>query len=172
MSKSLMFIMLSTHMKMTRLALSLGSFLWCIQLALPIQTFPISEKTSAVPESLIYAMMGSIATEEIWSVLFGLHAVVVLYSIITDRRDAFTLVFDGFLGCLLWSVSTLSCYASYWPVGKPFFESLSIYSPPVILSGGIVMMLLAWWQMIRFWAEDPKPNKTSYIFIGENRRVL
>ena len=103
-----------------------------------------------------YTFMAIIAPEYLWGLLFGLHSVMSMYSLLSGERSYTTLILDGLLGCLLWTTSTIACFAAHWPQapGLNFLDTLLNYPPPAAMSADIVMAGYAWWHMIKFWAEE------------------
>lgn len=154
MPKTLRNILLRDKMLMSRLGLSIGSFLWAAQLALPASLFPTPEQIAAGAGRVTYSYMAAIGPEWVWALLFAIHACFAFYTLFSGVRNTVTLACDGFLGCLLWTTATVACYASHWPRGVPFFEALIQYPTPAAMSADIVMAGYAWWHMIRFWAEE------------------
>lgn len=147
-------IFLRDRMLMTRLGLACGSMLWAIQLALPMQLFPTAVQLAEGKGRTTYSIMATIAPEQVWAGLFLIHSIWAFYTLFTGVRNNVTLAADGFLGCILWTSSTLACFAAYWPRGLPFIEALTHYPPPAAMSGEAVMAFYAWWHMIRFWAQE------------------
>lgn len=147
-------VLMKDKMCMTRLALALGSFLWAVQLLpasdlflTPIQGVPGTGGT-------LYSLMAALAPEFVWGCLFLVHSVWALCSVMVDVEQKWALYADGFLGCLLWTLVTASGYSAYWPVTESAWVSLIEYQPPAAMTGSLVLSLLAWWHMIRLWAEE------------------
>lgn len=153
MKSILMHIICRDSMLMTRLGLALGSLLWAIQLALPVALFPTAAQVVSGEGRRTYTLMAYFP-EDLWAVLFLIHAVWSLYTILTGVRNTVTLALDGFLGCVLWTSATVACFAAYWPLNRPFLDALAQYPPPAAMSGEVVMALFSWWHMIRFWADE------------------
>lgn len=148
-------ILLHDQMRVSRLGLIVGSTLWAFQLLLPVDIFPTVAQIAEGKGRHTYMLMATIAPENLWATLFLLHACCASYTLFSGVRDRYTLVFDGVLGCLLWTGSTIACYAAYWPRALPFADALLAYPPPAAMSGEAVMAFAAWWHMIRHWAEEP-----------------
>lgn len=154
MGTSLRYILLSDRMLMSRLGLALGSLLWGVLLLAPAQIFPTPEMVASGTGRMTYALMARIAPEWLWGVAFLVHAIFALYTIFTGVRNRVTLACDGFLGCLVWTTSTVACYVVYWPSGKSFLEALYTWPAPAAMSADIVLSFYAWWHMVRFWAAE------------------
>lgn len=147
----LKYILMRDSTLMTRMGLAVGSLLWSIQLALPIELFPPAAQLAVGKGRTTYSIM-AVVPENVWAILFLIHAIWSLYTILTGVRNVVTLAADGVLGCILWTGSTLACFAAYWPHELPFLDALAHYPPPAAMSGEVVMALFSWWHMIRFWA--------------------
>lgn len=140
-------ILLESHMRVTRLILALASLTWAFFLLLPGKLFVRSH----------YEFMQVIAPEEVWGLLFLTHGVVALWTLKTGTRTKATLYFDGFLGCILWTSSTIAGFAVYWPGGFSLNAMLS-YQPPASLSGELWVAIASWWHLIRYWAEEERDH--------------
>jgi hypothetical protein len=132
----------------TRLLLALSSFTWAAFLLLPGTLFAPGRQT--------YVIMGAIANENVWGILFMLHGGIALYTLLTETRNSVTLALDGFLGCILWTSSTTACFAAHWPNGATWLTSLYAYNPPAAMSGELWVAIASWWHLIRHWAEEEK----------------
>lgn len=156
-------IFVRDKMLMSRLGIALGSFLFGLQLLLPTTLFPTAAQIAAGTGRVTYAYMAAIAPEYVWGIAFLVHSVWAAYTLVTGVRNHVTLAVDAILGCVLWTTATVACYAAHWPRGLPFFEALAAYPPPAAMSSDVVLSVLAWWHMIRMWAEEEgvclKPEK-------------
>ncbi len=140
-------ILLHDKMRMTRLFLSLASFLWGVMLLLPSDVFSRST----------YKLMAEVAPEEVWAILFLIHSLWSYYTLKCNIRNRFSLALDAFLGCVLWTGSTLLCFAAHYPFHiEGFFNQIAAYPPPAAMSGEITTSVAAWWHLIRHWAEEEK----------------
>lgn len=140
-------IMMHDKMRITRLLLALASFLWAFQLLLPSDVFTRST----------YKLMAEVAPEEVWAIAFLIHAIWSFYTLKANIRNRFSLALDAFLGCLLWTSSTLLCFAAHYPFHiNGFFNQLAAYPPPAAMSGEITTSIAAWWHLVRHWAEEEK----------------
>ncbi len=146
--------LLRDKMRMSRFGLALGSFLWGIQLLAPSTLFPTAAQIAAGTGRMTYTYMAIIAPETVWGILFLIHSAWALYTLGTEVKNHMTLAVDGFLGCLLWTTSTVACYAAHWPRGLDFWPALAAYPMPAAMSSDIVLSFFAWWHMIRMWAEE------------------
>lgn len=140
-------ILLESHMRVTRLLLALASLTWALFLLLPGTLFVRPH----------YELMAAIANEEIWGILFAIHGVVAIWTLKTGTRTKITLMFDGFLGCILWTTSTIACFAVYWEGGFTTHAFLT-YQPPASLSGELWVAIASWWHLIRYWAEEERDH--------------
>ena len=143
-------MLLDSRMHTTRFLLALSSLTWVFLLLLPGDLF------HGRPT---YAIMDAIAPENVWGILFAIHGVVVLYTLINGTRNTVTLCFDGFLGCIIWTASTAACFAAHWP-HESFFTALLAYRPPAAMSGAFWLSAASWWHLIKHWAEEEE--RTHY----------
>lgn len=158
--KRLLYILTHSKMQVVRLTLAIGSLLWAIQLFMTPQIFPTAAQIAAGTGRQTYALMATIAPEEVWAALFLVNGVWTMYSLMSGVTNRVTLAMDGFLGCVLWTASTTSCYLAYWPHGLGLWGSLMAYPSPAAMSGDVALSLMAWWHMIRLWALDqPKDSR-------------
>lgn len=142
-------ILVDSSLQATRVWLIFGSFIWCLLLAWPGTLFTPSRTT--------YHLMARVAPEEVWATLFFIQGVWAYYTLRTGVRNKVTLAMDAFLGCVLWSSSTILCFLAHWPVGYPsFFETLIHYPPPAAMSGELIITFASWWHLVRYWAEEEK----------------
>lgn len=137
--------LLDSQMTTTRLILALSSLTWAMLLLLPGELF------TGRPT---YAVMAMIANEKAWGVLFLIHGVFALYTLVSGTVNRVTLSLDGFLGCVLWTSSTAACFYAYWPYLPTFWESLKAYRPPAAMSGELWLSIAAWIYLIKHWAEE------------------
>lgn len=154
-------ILVRDRMDITRLGLIFGSLLWAFFLILPVPLFPTMEQISSGGGRVTYTVMALIAPENLWALLFLINAIATAYSLFYKVRSRITLLLDGVLGCVLWTGSTVACFAAHWPLLDGFFASLAAYPPPAAMSGEIVMAFYSWWHMIRHWAEEPTNQQTA-----------
>lgn len=141
--------LLDSPMHTTRMLLALSSLTWAFMLLLPGALFQ---------NRPTYAIMNALADENVWGLLFALHGVVALYTLMNGTRNKITLCFDGFLGCMVWTASTAACFAAHWPVAPSFLEALSSYRPPAAMSADIWMAFAAWCHLIKHWAEEERSH--------------
>ena len=148
-------ILIKDKMDITRLGLIFGSLLWAVLLLLPVELFPTAAQIAAGKGRTTYALMATVATERFWGMAFLTNAIFSSLSLFCGIRSRITLLLDGVLGCLLWTGSTLLCFAAYWPHNVGLWEAIISYPPPAAMSGEIVMAFYSWWHMVRHWAEEP-----------------
>lgn len=60
--------------------------------------------------------MAEVAPEWVWGLAFLVQSVWAFYTLRTGTRNNVTLAMDALLGCLLWTSSTLLCFAAHWPL--------------------------------------------------------
>ena len=141
-------MLLDSRMHTTRFLLALSSLTWAFLLLLPGDLF------QGRPT---YAIMNAIAPENVWGILFAIHGVVALHTLINDTRNTVTLCFDGFLGCIIWTASTAACFYAYWPHDDSL-RALIAYRPPAALSGEFWLSAASWWHLIKHWAEEERTH--------------
>jgi hypothetical protein len=111
----------------SRFFISLASLCWSFLLFWPGETF--GRPT--------YTLMGKLAPEWAWALMFGIQGALGMYSILYKSRNKFLLIGDGILGCILW---TGSCVAML----------LSVYPPPAAISAEIIAAFMSWWILVRY----------------------
>lgn len=151
-------ILIHDTMDMTRLGLTIGSFLWGIQLLLPVTLFPTALQIAEGKGRMTYSLMALVASETVWGLLFVFQACWAAYALFSMKRDKLTLLFDGVLGCALWTGSTVACFIAYWPKGVPVVDAFLAYPSPAAMSGEAIMALYSWWHMVRHWADYPRSS--------------
>ncbi len=114
-----------------RYIIALSSLFWAFQLFLPVILFTPSRTT--------YTLMAAIANENIWAIAFLISGSVGMYSVFMNVRNCFTLTFESVLGSILWSTSTIACFAAHWPQRETFLEALAAYPPPAAMSGELTL---------------------------------
>ncbi len=123
----LLFLFWHESTSAARFSLALGAMLWGLMLFWPGETF--GRPT--------YALMARFAPEEVWAALFCAQGAYAVYSLITDARGKFAFLFEGVLGCMLWTGSCISML-------------LSVYPPPAAIAGEIALAVASWWHLVRF----------------------
>lgn len=134
-SGRLKYILWQSDLEATRLGLAIGSLLWAALLFWPGELFAPSRTT--------YALMGSIAPEEIWGALFALQGTTMFYSLLYGYKSKVTYAADALLGCWLWTASTVACFMSH-------YQSLGTYQPPAAMSYEVIGALASWWCLVRY----------------------
>ena len=137
-------MLLQSRMHTTRFLLALSSLTWAFLLLLPGDLFHSRPA---------YAIMDAIAPENVWGILFAIHGVVALYALANGTRNAVTLCFDGFLGCIIWTGSTAACFVAHWP-HEAFYTALAQYRPPAAMSGELWLAVASYWHLVKHWAEE------------------
>lgn len=110
-----------------KLVLIPSSILWALLLLWPGLTF----------DRPTYSIMRELFNENIWGFLFGIHGWILahfVYDTNTKWRTVYYL--NNFLGCLLWSSSSLMML-------------FSVYPPPAAISGELVLSLASIWLFLR-----------------------
>lgn len=161
MKVTIRYLLLRDRMLLSRLGLSVGSALWSLQLFMPVELFPPAQMIAEGKWRQTYAIMATIAPEYVWATLFAIHSLFSLYTLFRGVRNSVTLAADGFLGCILWTTATVSCYAAHWPLYDSWWDSFWMYPTPAEMSAAVVLSFYAWWHMIRFWAEEETPSVKS-----------
>jgi hypothetical protein len=140
-------ILFADHIDATRLLLAMGSFTWAILLAWPGDLF--------TPARTTYKLMAVVAPELFWALAFLVHGVWAIYTLTTGCRNRASLIMDAFLGCVLWTSSTLLCFAAHWPHGitTGVLDQIMQYPMPAAMSGELWMSIASWWCFVRHWAE-------------------
>lgn len=132
-----------------RFVLALGAlfvgagFLW------PSSIFPDPSRLVAGSRTT-YLYMAMIAPELAWGAAFTIQGAAMMWSLLIDYRSRLLLWVDGVLGCFLWTVAILSCYAAYWPGLDQVLE----YKPPAIMGGELAMVCASWWVLVRYAFDD------------------
>ena len=140
-------ILLGCDMLATRWVLAWGSILWAVFLWWPGSLFPNAAEIAAGEGRTTYALMAQIAPEHVWGFAFGLQGVVMLWALIYARRNKVVFYVDAILGALLWTVATFACFAAH-------FHGWSTYQPPAAMSAEVVLTVLSWWHLVRYWADN------------------
>lgn len=131
----------------TRLLLCMGSLTWAMLLGLPSDIF--------VPGRTTYTLMAAVAPERVWALAFLVHSIWGLYTLSTGVRNHVALTMDALLGCVLWTGSTLLCFAAHWPYHLTgFTNQLFNYPMPAAMSGELWVAVASWWHLVRYWAEE------------------
>ena len=130
----------------TRTVIGVASLVWALSLVWPASggLFPSASGEMTNYWQAIYVVMGAIMTEGQWAVLFATHGVIAITSVLYGLRTrTFLLMFEGVLGCSLWTTSTIACYMAA-------FNGWAGYRPPAILSADVIVTLGAWWVLVRY----------------------
>lgn len=133
-----------------------GAVLWGVMLLLPTHIFPTAAQLAAGTGRTTYALMALIAPEWLWGWLFLIQGAIAGYTVLYTVRNRVTLVTDAFLGCVLWTASTLACFAAYWPKNLPFWAALGAYVPPAAMGMEIVAAAASCLHLIRYWAVEER----------------
>jgi hypothetical protein len=99
------------------------------------------------PARQTYAVMAQIAPELVWGTAFFIQGWFAFYTLLFGVRNHVTLAMDAFLGCILWTASTVACYIAH-------FKGWSTYQPPAAMSGEAILTIASWWHLIRYWAQE------------------
>lgn len=126
-----------------RLLISLSSLTWAYML---LDFSYLFRKTPP-----LYFVMGYMGSEQGWALLFLFSGFFGVVTNLFEVRTKLVLCLDAFFGALVWSFSTLACFAAFWPLlyHTGFFGQLSLYVPPAALAGSIWITLFSWWGFIR-----------------------
>lgn len=124
-----------------RLMLSMCSILWGLSLWTPgmFASFPAT-----------YQVMSALMPQHVWSTLFLFTGLISLFSLLLEVRTKFTIGAGALLTAIMWTASTLSCLATWWPVHITGFISQALaYRVPAVLSGDIGLMVASWVVFVR-----------------------
>ena len=136
-----------------RLLIAVSSLTWAVLLLEPSKLFATSRTT--------YSIMRVMFAEDVWGILFLISGLVSLYAILFGVRNRVTLVFDALLGAVLWSTSTLACFAAHWPLNiQGWWNQLVAYPAPAAMSGEFWLSVAAWWHLVRH-VTDHAPLSTT-----------
>lgn len=149
---------ISKQMWHTRLLIALSSFTWSAFLFWGDDTF--SRKT--------YELM-AVFPQNLWATLFFIHGVFAIRSICCDENcvtkfcskygKKMDFIGDATLGMILWTSSTLMCFASHWPTKGTWLEQLLNYPPPAAMSGELWVAVYSWIYFIFAGADLMKGDK-------------
>lgn len=98
-----------------------------------------------------YKYMNELAPEWVWGVSFFVQGIVMMWSLLTDRRSKLLLWADGVAGCFLWTTAIVACYASHWTGGN-----ILDYRLPAIMGGEVASVLASWWVLVRYSVDEDK----------------
>ena len=135
-----------SDMMATRFSLAIGALLWSTLLFWPGDLFTPARPT--------YFIMSQIASETSWATLFLIQGWIAMYTLLFKARNHVTLALDAFLGCSLWTASTLACYLSH-------FHGWDTYQPPAAMSAEVILMFASWWHLVRYWAEENSEHNSE-----------
>lgn len=115
------------------MALCLGSLGWAVLLGWGGDTF----------NREVYKAMAAWFPEEVWTTLFGLHGIFLLYRLVAENKmSVWLLMTFNIAGCVLWTASHL-------------LMSL-LYPLPAAIAPGYVLSVVAWWVLLRTGDGDIK----------------
>ena len=109
-----------------------------------------------------YILLINIAPSSVWGLLFLLQAVTASSSLILTFKNMYTLIFDGLLGCILWTSSTTAYVLWY-------FHTFPGHIFPIEIIGNIMISLMVWWCMIRCWASRHTFHQISVVELKDER---
>ena len=133
----LRYIILCSSMKSVRFTIAVSSLIFAILLWWPGTLFTPARGT--------YRLMSEIADENVWGLVFFIHAIASLYTLLFNRYCRIGFVLDALLGAVVWTVATVACFASHWKYG-------TTYAPPAAMSAEVGVLLAAWWYLARWVA--------------------
>lgn len=144
-------IAFQTDMLAVRFFLGLAAILTGLGFLWPSEIFPkTTDLQHLVDHSRVaYAYMSVMAPEWIWGTAFFAQGCLTMWSLLHDYRIRTLMWIDAAFGCFMWTVSIISCYASYW-VG---FAELAEYPLPAILGVGLTAVIASWWALVRYSVE-------------------
>lgn len=140
-------ILCHDRMMMTRMLIGVSGLTWGFLLLDPAILFTDKRTT--------YLVMRAIASENAWGYAFLISGAVSLWAVLFDVRNRATILLDAVLGCILWTTSTLACFAAHWPhaVVGGWLEQFRAYAMPAAMSGELWLSIAAWWHCIRHLSE-------------------
>ena len=140
-----------TDLLALRFFLGLAAILTGIGLLWPSEIFPDVNTAHHLHDQsrMAYVYMAALAPEWVWGVAFFTQGCVTMWSLLHDYRTRTLLWFDAAFGCFMWTVSMISCYASYW-IG---FDKIAEYPLPAILGIGLTAVIASWWALVRYSVE-------------------
>ena len=118
----------------TRVSLAIGSLLWGILLLWPGVLF--------TPARTTYRLMAEVANENVWGVIFVIHALVSFWQLITRHLKSTCAIANNLVGCVLWTSSTLACFLSH-------YVSLESFQPPAALGADLAFVFASWWILTK-----------------------
>lgn len=125
-----------------RLLIAMGSLTWFFLLIDPTVLFTNNRTT--------YMVMREIASEGAWAKGFAISGALGLITVLLGVKSRKWLIADALLASLLWTSSTLACFAAHWPPYPPnFLGQLMAYAPPAAMSGEFWLSVAAWWCLAR-----------------------
>lgn len=142
----------------TRLLIALSSLTWAFLLSLGDDVF--ARKT--------YELMAAVAPQWLWCLMFAVHGLSAIHGIVCEECNStfcskwgskLDFVFDSFLGMVLWTSSTLLCFAAHWPSTGTWLEQLLNYPPPAAMSGELWVAVYSWVYFIFAGADLMKGDK-------------
>ena len=95
--------------------------------------------------SPIHYFIVNIIPGEVWGLLFLFASIVGFVSLILSIKNAYTLILDGVLSCVLWTAYSTATVLAYHHVYSQVVFTIDCVS-------NILITLLVWWCMIRCWA--------------------
>lgn len=131
----LKYLLWHSDLEATRFCLALGSSLWAALLLWPGALF--------TPERQTYAVMASIASEQVWGFTFLLQGSVMMLSLFSGYKSRLFFIIDALLGCLLWTASTWACFLAH-------FGTLETYQPPAAMAYELIGAIASWWCFVRY----------------------
>ena len=118
----------------TRVSLAIGSLIWGLLLLWPGELF--------TPARTTYRLMSEIANENVWGVIFVAHSIVSFWQLITRNLKSTGAIANSFVGCILWTSSTIACFLSH-------FVTLETFQPPAALGADFAFVLASWWVLTK-----------------------
>lgn len=134
---------LTKQMWHTRLLIALSSLTWAFLLFWSNDVF--TRKT--------YELMAQLAPQVVWASLFFIHGIAAIRSIVCEECSAtfcrkwgreLSFVSDSLLGMLLWTSSTLLCFAAHWPTTGSWIQQLASFPAPAAMAGEFWVAVYSW----------------------------
>lgn len=92
----------------------------------------------------MFSVAKEILPENVWGVLFTVHGIFALYSVLCCNRSRLLAFLDHVLGSLLWTTMTIAMCLSL-----VYFNVVQEFSMPAATAPAIAMMIGCWWISLR-----------------------
>lgn len=141
-------ILFRDPMRQTRLWLALSSLTWAFLLSGRDVVF--SDKRTT------YHVMRELMSEDMWALVFLVHGVLAIWTLLWGCKKPAVLTTEAIVGCLVWTSSTVACFAAHWPTGPEFptwVDQFHKFAAPAAMSGEFWLSVAAWLRLVLYWAD-------------------